>query len=128
MRLERAYYDCAPCEGGFCPRDRALGLEGTSLSPAVTRMVGLSASPEEALERGFTPEVQASALKQIAHDEGMPIDTRQRPRISNNSPLGSRLPSPVRPSMPYTRQVRSRAYRQKMVPPAGQKSFGGDTT
>jgi len=37
----RAYYHCESCEEGFCPRDVALGLEGTSLSPAVTRMVGL---------------------------------------------------------------------------------------
>jgi hypothetical protein len=27
LRLERAYYRCAPCEGGFCPRDRALRLD-----------------------------------------------------------------------------------------------------
>ena len=40
MRLERAYYDCPQCKTGFCPRDRAMGLEGRSLSPAVTRMVG----------------------------------------------------------------------------------------
>ena len=40
MRLERAYYDCPHCKRGFCPRDRTLGLEGRSLSPAVTRMVG----------------------------------------------------------------------------------------
>ena len=40
MRLERAYYDCPNCKTGFCPRDRGLGLEGRSLSPAVTRMVG----------------------------------------------------------------------------------------
>jgi hypothetical protein len=39
--LERAYYHCAACQAGFCPRDAALGLAGTSLSPAVTRMVGL---------------------------------------------------------------------------------------
>jgi hypothetical protein len=38
--LWRAYYHCGDCDAGFCPRDRALGLEGTSLSPAVTRMVG----------------------------------------------------------------------------------------
>jgi Uncharacterised protein family (UPF0236) len=37
----RAYYHCEPCEAGFCPRDRVLGLDGTSLSPAVTRIVGL---------------------------------------------------------------------------------------
>ncbi len=40
LNLERAYYHCGPCEKGFYPRDRALGLEGSSLSPAVLRMVG----------------------------------------------------------------------------------------
>jgi len=41
LRLERAYYHCELCEEGFCPRDRALGLEGGSLSPGVLRMAGL---------------------------------------------------------------------------------------
>ena len=41
LRLERAYYHCELCEAGFCPRDRALGLEGGSLSPGVLRMAGL---------------------------------------------------------------------------------------
>lgn len=41
LRLERAYYHCAACGRGFCPRDQALGMEGGSLSPAVLRMVGL---------------------------------------------------------------------------------------
>lgn len=40
LHLKRAYFYCAACEHGFCPRDRQLGLEETSLSPAVTRMVG----------------------------------------------------------------------------------------
>jgi hypothetical protein len=40
LRLERAYYHCQVCNSGFCPRDRALGLEGSSLSPGATRMVG----------------------------------------------------------------------------------------
>jgi hypothetical protein len=44
MRLERAYYRCAACRRGFCPRDRALGVEAASLSPAVTRMVGTAAA------------------------------------------------------------------------------------
>lgn len=44
LTLERAYYHCAVCQGGFYPRDRALGFQGTSLSPAVTRMIGLTAS------------------------------------------------------------------------------------
>jgi hypothetical protein len=40
LALERAYYHCTRCRTGFCPRDRALGLEGPFLSPGVTRMVG----------------------------------------------------------------------------------------
>ena len=40
LTLERASYHCTSCDAGGCPRDRALGLEGTPLSPAVTRMVG----------------------------------------------------------------------------------------
>ena len=41
LALERAYYHCTVCGHGFCPRDRQLGIEGRSLSPGVTRMVGL---------------------------------------------------------------------------------------
>ena len=40
LTLERAYYHCAACGHGRCPRDQALGVAGTTLSPAVTRMVG----------------------------------------------------------------------------------------
>ena len=40
LRLDRAYYYCAPCEAGFCPRDRTLDVESSSLSPGVLRMVG----------------------------------------------------------------------------------------
>lgn len=40
VTLERAYYHCAACGQGFCPRDRALGLTVSMLSPGVTRMVG----------------------------------------------------------------------------------------
>lgn len=41
LTLERAYYHCARCDTGVCPRDAALGVDGTALSPAVTRMVGI---------------------------------------------------------------------------------------
>ena len=44
LTLERAWYHCARCGHGFAPRDRALGMAGSSLSPAVLRMVGLAAS------------------------------------------------------------------------------------
>src|SRR3954452_21619257 len=45
------------------------------------RMVGLSQSPADYVERGFTPEVQVSALEAIRDRYGMPIDTRRRPRM-----------------------------------------------
>lgn len=44
LTLSRAYYHCDECKAGFCPRDRALGIEDTPLSPAVTRMTGKSAA------------------------------------------------------------------------------------
>lgn len=40
LTLSRAYYHCDACGAGFCPRDRALGLSDSSLSPGVRRMVG----------------------------------------------------------------------------------------
>ncbi len=40
MQLQRAYYHCASCGHGFCPRDQHLGIATTSLSPALTRMIG----------------------------------------------------------------------------------------
>jgi hypothetical protein len=40
LALVRAYFHCDACKSGFCPRDRALGLEGGSLTPRVLRMVG----------------------------------------------------------------------------------------
>ncbi len=40
LKLERAYYYCWECERGFCPRDRTLGMDATSFSPAVVRMIG----------------------------------------------------------------------------------------
>lgn len=44
LTLYRAYYHCENCEHGFCPRDKIFGLEHTSLSPGVTRMVGFTSS------------------------------------------------------------------------------------
>jgi len=44
LHLERAYYHCAKCEGGFCPRDRLLQLGEFSLTPGVLRMVGGAAA------------------------------------------------------------------------------------
>jgi hypothetical protein len=50
LRLQRAYYHCASCGAGFCPRDAALGASDSHLSPGVQRMVaavGATVSFEE---------------------------------------------------------------------------------
>lgn len=44
LHLERAYYHCAQCQSGFCPRDRALGVEASSLTPGVLRMTASAAA------------------------------------------------------------------------------------
>ena len=83
ITLIRAYYHCETCNSGFFPRDRALGMDEMSLSPALTRMIGLAGamvSFEEAallLEqlagvRGNAKQIErtAEALgREIADDE-----------------------------------------------------------
>ena len=44
LHLARAYYHCAKCQSGFCPRDRALRLGLFSLTPGVLRMTGSTAA------------------------------------------------------------------------------------
>lgn len=44
ITLRRAYYHCAQCGEGFFPRDRTIGVTDTSLSPGLTRMIGISAA------------------------------------------------------------------------------------
>jgi len=44
LQLQRAYYHCEQCQSGFCPRDRALGLESFSLTPGVLRMTASAAA------------------------------------------------------------------------------------
>ena len=72
MRLERAYYRCAVCRRGFCPRDRALGVEAASLSPAVTRMVGTAAALVSFAE-------SSELLGTLA---GLPVATKQVERTA----------------------------------------------
>ena len=66
-------------------RRRLSWLYGDRLEWRV-RVVGLSASPEDYLDKGFTPERQAQAFARISRDHGMPIDTAQRPRMAATLP------------------------------------------
>lgn len=65
-----------------------------------TVMVGLWPSPEDQLEKGITPAVQAAALRRIAREHGMPLDTRERPRMIASLPacrlvIAARLHDPA---------------------------------
>jgi 2-hydroxychromene-2-carboxylate isomerase len=51
----------------------------------VGRMVVLSDSVEEAAKK-MTTRGQAASFRRIAHDHGMPIDTRPRPRLAASLP------------------------------------------
>ena len=88
MTLRRAWYHCERCAEGFAPRDRTLGLDSSSLSPAALRMTGITAarlsfadSSELLQELAGLPiepklvERQAEALgRAIAEDERQVIE------------------------------------------------------
>jgi hypothetical protein len=79
LALERAYYHCARCGHGFCPRDRQLGLQDTSLSPAVTRLVG-TVGAMVSFEEG------SQLLQELA---GVVVDAKQVERAAES--LGNEI-------------------------------------
>lgn len=76
VTLERAYYHCSTCHRGFCPQDRAWGIEHQSLSPGVLRMVGLVAArvsfaeSEELLQELAGVRVEAKHVERAAEALG----------------------------------------------------------
>ena len=82
-------------------------------------LVGLSHSPEEYLDKGFTPEAQSRAFRRIAHDHGMPIDTAVRPRMAATIPacravVAARLNAPDRMRI-LLRRLRVRHFRGELL-------------
>ena len=84
LHLQRAYYHCAKCQGGFCPRDRVLRLELFSLTPGVLRMTGSTAalvSFEESsalLHELAGVEVSVSQVQRAAEALGAEIAADER--------------------------------------------------
>ena len=72
ITFSRAYYHCPMCQRGCCPRDHALGVEATSLSPAVTRMVGSVAAMVSFAE-------SSELLKELA---GVPVNPKHVERAA----------------------------------------------
>jgi len=85
--LERAYYHCPTCGEGFFPRDRQLGIEGRSLSPGVTRMVGLVGAATSFEEGG-------TLLRELA---GVDIGAKRVERVAKQ--LGTELAAIEREDM-----------------------------
>jgi hypothetical protein len=79
LRLQRAYYHCSKCGHGFCPRDEHLGVKNTSLSPALTRMIG-TVGAMVSFQEG------SELLQELA---GVAVDTQQVERTAET--LGKEL-------------------------------------
>lgn len=92
MRLQRAYYHCPDCGEGFCPRDRELGLEDRSLSPALVRMVGAAGSllsfqeSSELLDELAGVEVGAKQVERCAESLGEEVAHYEREAVDPVSP------------------------------------------
>lgn len=92
LHLQRAYYHCAACGGGFCPRDRALGLEEGSLSPALARMVAQVgamvsfAEGSELLRELAGVAVDAKQVERTAQRLGREIDADERRIVEAEPP------------------------------------------
>ncbi len=90
-------------------------------------MVGLSESPDDYLQNGFTPEKQARSFERIAKNHGMPIDTAVRPRMAATIPacravVAARLHAPDRERM-LLRRLRVRAFSGELLDEPG--TIGG---
>ena len=88
LHLERAWYHCDGCGHGFAPRDKAFGLDGSTLTPGALRAVGIAAGRVSFAESsellrelaclGIDPktvERHAEALgREIAEDERLVVE------------------------------------------------------
>lgn len=96
LTLKRAYYYCACCQQGFCPRDRSLGLVGSSLSPALQRMVGLVGAMvsfeegSELLQELAGVDVPSKHVERAAESIGREIIEDERRAFA--PPPGSKIP------------------------------------
>jgi hypothetical protein len=97
MTLMRAYYHCETCKNSLVPRDRALLIEQTSLSPGVLRMTGLAAamvSFEEGsllLSELAGVRVNAKQVERTAEALGRQIAEDERRHVESDDQIASTL-------------------------------------
>jgi hypothetical protein len=98
LTLSRAYFCCNSCRAGFFPRDQALGLERTHLTPGVTRMVaavGASVSFEEGsslLRELAGLSLDAKHVERAAETIGAEVAADERTQVE---PLDTSPPPPT---------------------------------
>src|SRR4029077_14147844 len=76
-------------------------------------------SPDEYVDRGFTPERQSHAFSTIAREHGMPIDTSVRPRMAAPVPaaravVAARLNAPEK-TRALLRRLRVRHFSGELL-------------
>jgi hypothetical protein len=90
MTLSRAYFHCAACHKGFSPRDQALGISLTAISPAVTRMIGSVgamvsfAEGRELLDELAGVRVNAKQVERTAEGLGAEIAKDERLHVESD--------------------------------------------
>ena len=82
-------------------------------------VVGLAESPDDYVEKGFTPDKQARSFERIAKEHGMPIDTAERSRMAATMPacraiVAARLNAPERERM-LLRRLRVRHFSGELI-------------
>lgn len=97
LTLERAYFHCASCGCGFCPRDRALGLADSTLSPAVTRMVGAVGAAvsfdegHQLLKELAAVDLDAKTVERVAESLGAEIARNEKAPVQPGVPSAPTL-------------------------------------
>src|SRR5215469_9309790 len=99
LHLQRAYYHCAQCESGFCPRDQSLGLESYSLTPGVLRMTASAAArvsfeeSRELLHELAGVEVSAKQVERVAEALGAEIAVDEQQQVETTGEVASAAPT-----------------------------------
>jgi hypothetical protein len=92
ITLRRAYYHCVRCQSGCFPRDRILGIADSSISPAVTRMIGLAGAmvsfeeSSELLGELAGVRVDSKQIERTAESLGREIEAHERTILTPDAP------------------------------------------
>ncbi len=97
ITLDRAYYHCPNCRSGWFPRDHALGIVNVSISPALTRMIGLVGAMVS-FEEG------SELVRELA---GVPVDPKRVERTAEA--LGREIATDERSSTAPLAQMDARS-------------------